>query len=77
VRRRLALQALKGVGGMLQWEEDRPMAYHIRRRLTDAEAQITGPVRDLRRSAEGQERFERVRASLPAQVVELAMEEIL
>src|SRR6266478_2209155 len=78
VRRRLALQALKGVGlESMQWEDDRPMAYHVRRRLTEAEAVLTGPVCDLRGKEEGVERFERIRNLLPAAVRQFAKEELL
>ncbi len=61
----------------MQWEEDRPMAYHVRRRLTEAEALLTGPVRDLRGSAEGRQRFERIAGALPTPLRQFAMEELL
>lgn len=45
---RVALEALRGVGvATMQWEEDRPMAYHIRRRLTPGEQATVGDVCDL------------------------------
>lgn len=77
VRRRLALQALHGVGlETAQWEEERSIAYHVRRRLTDTEAVLVGAVRDLRKSVEGYERFERIKAELPIVVHRLALEEL-
>jgi hypothetical protein len=77
VKRRLALQALKGVGlEAVQWEEDRPMAYHIRRRLTDAESVLVGGVCDLRGSAEGWKRFERIKPLVPEIVHRMAIEEL-
>lgn len=77
IRRRLALKALSSVGDpTAQWEEDRPLAFHVRRRLTQAEQAITGPVRDLRGTAEGRERWEAQRAVLPLAVYDMAMEEL-
>ena len=77
VRRRLAIQALQGVGNAaIQWEEDRPTAYHVRRRLTDEEALRTGGVCDLRGSAEAWERFERIKTRLPLVVHQVAREEL-
>ena len=61
---------------MLQWEHDRPTAYHVRRRLTDEEALRVGGVCDLRGSAESWERFERIKPHLPAAVHRLAKEEL-
>ena len=77
VRRRLALETLKGVGlDTAQWEDDRPTAYHIRRRLTDAEAERVGGVCDLRGTVEGWARFERIKAYLPSVVHQIAQEEL-
>lgn len=78
VRRRFALQALRGVGlEAIQWEEDRPTAYHVRRRLTDAEAARVGGVCDLRGTAESWQRFERIARLLPLIAQRLAQEELL
>jgi len=76
VRRRLATKALRGVGDPAhQWEEARAVAYHVRRRLTSAEAEgLT--VRDLRGSAEGRDRWRLLRAELPPQVWPMAREEV-
>lgn len=77
VRRRLALQALRGVGlEVLQWEDDRPTAYHIRRRLTETEQLLTGDVCDLRGKAEGLERFERIKTAIPLMMQQFALEEL-
>ena len=76
-RRRLAHKALAGVGDLAhQWEEDRPMAYHVRRRLTPEEAQRTGPVVDLRSTEEGRARYERMLPELPPTVWRMATEEV-
>lgn len=60
----------------LQWESDRPQAYHVRRRLTEAEAMHTGAVCDLRGTAQGWARFERIKTSLPWQVMDIAVAEL-
>lgn len=56
VRRRSAVKALTGVGakGLGEWHEDRPGAYHIRRRLRPNEERIIGPAKDLRGTVEAQ-----------------------
>lgn len=77
VRRRLALEALKGVGlASIQWEDNRSGAYHIRRRLTDAEVGIVGDVADLRGTAEGIERLKRAMPYLSEIAIGMAHEEI-
>jgi hypothetical protein len=76
-RRRLAFKALRGVGDpAAQWEERRPVAHHVRRRLRAEEAVDVGPVRDLRGTAEGRARFEALRLELPAAVWRIALEEL-
>lgn len=52
------------------------MAYHVRRRLTDAEAVQVGGVCDLRGSAEGWKRFERIKPLVPEIVHRMAIEEL-
>lgn len=77
VRRRLALEALKGVGMIdVQWEQDRPGAYHVRRRVTAEEMLIVGDVADLRGTAEGIARYEAALPFLPAPAIGIAREEI-
>lgn len=76
-RRRLALRALDGVGIVTkQWEDDRPAAYHVRRRLTPHEQLLVGDVCDLRGLPEALTRFEAMRHVLPAFGLTLAQEEI-
>ena len=60
--------ALDGVGDptLGQWEEWTGKAFHVRRRLTPAEACAVGPVVDIRGTPEQHRRFKRVRAALPA-----------
>lgn len=78
VRRRLALEALHGVGVRgLQWEHDRPRAYHIRRRLTPEEQLMVGDVKDLRGTEEGATRLIEARlCGLPAAAEEMAFREL-
>jgi hypothetical protein len=77
VRRRLAFEALRGVGLMtLQWEQNRSEAYHVRRRLTPEEQTLVGEAVDIRGTAEARERVQRALSLLPAAVIEFAYEEI-
>jgi len=59
---------LRGVGdaALGEWDERGEMAYHVRRRLTEAEASRIGPVVDVRGTPDAQRRFERVQRYLPA-----------
>lgn len=61
--RALAFEGLAGVGdaSLGQWEEWQT-AFHLRRRLTIAEAQLIGPVLDIRNTPEAWVRFK----ALPA-----------
>jgi len=77
VARRLAVKALRGVGDPgAEWHEARPLAHHVRRRLTAAEAAHVAPVADLRGTPEGEARWRAVRAELPAAVWRMALEEL-
>lgn len=53
-----AVAALDGVGDptLGEWHECSGAAFHLRRRLTDAEQQRVGPVVDVRRTAEAARR---------------------
>jgi hypothetical protein len=59
--------ALAGVGDATlgEWREVGDVAVHLRRRLSDAEARIVGPVVDVRRTAEGRRREQRMRSFVP------------
>jgi hypothetical protein len=65
--RDLAVQALTGVGDptLGQWEEWTGRAYHLRRRLTPAEAEPIGPVKDVRGTLDGACRFQAIAAVVP------------
>lgn len=69
-----ALRVLDGVGDaeLGQWEERGPKALHIRRRLSDEEAKRVGGVLDVRGTAEGYKRFDRMRPYLPPGWTEVA-----
>jgi hypothetical protein len=79
--REVALAALNGVGSKLlgEWHHARPMAYHIRRRLTAEEQTITGPAIDIRGSAEARNRVNALFVSLgdrvPPTLLNIAREE--
>lgn len=73
----LALRHLAGVGDRAhEWAEDTDRAYHVRRRLTPEEQAVIGAVLDLRGTAEGWERFERMRDQLPDLAFRLVLEEL-
>jgi hypothetical protein len=57
-----AERELAGLGDPLagEWREWSGTAFHIRRRLTVAEAEAVGPVRDIRGTAEAAERVARL-----------------
>lgn len=61
-----ALRVLEGVGDptLGQWEEIGIKAFHLRRRLTDEEAQRVGGVCDIRGTVEAQQQFDRMRQYL-------------
>lgn len=54
----MAEAALIGVGSRIlgEWIEDRPVAYHIRRRLTPGEQVLVGEVVDVRGTPAADER---------------------
>lgn len=60
--RKIAIQALAGVGDAAagEWEEIGAVAFHLRRRLTEAEALLVGPVIDVRGTRDGQHRCARI-----------------
>ena len=78
-----ALQALEGVGdfGAGQWTEIRRSAFgqkvvHVRRRLSDSEAQIVHGVSDLRCTPEGEERLRKAAHWMNPMLRAMAEEEI-
>jgi hypothetical protein len=48
-----------------EWIELNDRFIHLRRRLTDSEAAIVGPVVDVRRTIDAERRFAAVRSYLP------------
>lgn len=67
VLRKIALRELGGVGDwkLGQWEEFTGRAFHLRRRLSDAESKIVGPLRDIRGTEEAVRLLEPLRPLLP------------
>lgn len=61
------MKTLEGVGDACagQWEEYTGKAFHVRRRLTNAEQFLTGPVLDVRGTEEGRRRMNAVRIVAP------------
>ena len=55
--------AIENVGSanLGQWEEWTGCAFHLRRRLSDAEVLLVGPVVDVRGTAEGRRRLKAIR----------------
>ena len=74
----IALDVLDGYGdsSLGQWREDRPLAFHLRRRLSVLEQAKIGEAVDLRGSGEAQERFVRVKDNIPPAARILALEEL-
>jgi hypothetical protein len=65
--RLIALRVLHGVGDPIagEWFEVGVVADHVRRRLTEGEAAIVGPVCDVRGTVDAATRFARMRPFLP------------
>lgn len=61
--RRIAFDLLDGYGdaSLGEWEEKGASAFHLRRRLSDAEAALVGPVVDVRGTEEAGRRVFAVR----------------
>lgn len=71
-------KALVGVGDvdLGQWEDFTGYAFHLRRRLSEAEAELVGDVVDVRGTPEALRRFEVMKPFLPALLLEFASEEL-
>jgi hypothetical protein len=67
-----AHQALDGVGApsLGEWEEWTGRAFHLRRRLSDIEAQAVGSVVDVRGTVDQLVRFHAMRLVLPSGLAE-------
>ena len=74
---RRALVALSGLGDWRhEWHEWSGAAYHVRRRLTETEADSVGPVRDIRRTVEAQVRAAELGARLSLVPAHVRAEEL-
>jgi hypothetical protein len=76
--RRIVRAALSGVGDRTrgEWEEIRPKAFHIRRRLSASEDLLVGPVVDVRGTLEAQERADLVIKQCPWFPLDMIREEL-
>ena len=79
VLRHLAYDALAGVGDarLGQWEDDRPIAFHLRRRLSAEEEKLVGPVLDVRGTDEARLRLRQAMEDLPSLAHRFALAEVL
>ena len=70
--------ALAGVGdsSLGQWEEDRPKAFHLRRRLSAKEALLVGPVIDIRGTKEAVRRMRVLKKQVPQFPLDMILEEL-
>ena len=59
-----------------EWTEDRPQAFHLRRRLSASEQLTIGEAVDLRGTNEAKERLLRIRNVIPPRCVVLGLEEL-
>ena len=71
-------EVLDGFGdaALGEWTEDRPKAFHLRRRLSTEEEKRVGPAVDCRGGDEATLRFEKMKRILPPQMWTIAMEEL-
>lgn len=78
VLEREAERALAGVGdaSLGEWRDRTGRAFHIRRRLTVAEALRTGPVEDIRGTPDARERAQAVAGMLRYAPPEVLIEEL-
>jgi hypothetical protein len=77
--RRIAFELLDGYGDPAagQWEEKGASAFHLRRRLTETEAALVGPVVDIRGTPEASQRVWAVRKwVVAARMTEFAAGEV-
>lgn len=75
--RKIALLALAPVGDRsFEWEEERPAAFHLRRRLTEDEQAAVGEAVDCRGTADALQRLELMRPFLGRAGMRFALEEL-
>lgn len=69
--RDVAEQELAGVGdpALGEWRKWTGRAYHLRRRLTDEEAALVGPVKDVRGTWEAEKLSRAVARFCPAELI--------
>lgn len=74
----MAREILEGFGDNVlgEWTESRPIAFHLRRRLSMDEQQRVGEAIDCRNTDEGLQRLKKVETHIPPQAMQLALEEL-
>jgi hypothetical protein len=74
----MARELLDGFGdaALGEWTEDRPKAFHLRRRLSAEEEKRVGQAIDCRSTVEAQERYDAIKRFLPSQALYLVVEEV-
>jgi hypothetical protein len=74
----MAYEMLDGFGDISlgEWTQDRPLAFHLRRRLSGEEEKRVGAAIDCRNTEEGKKRFEEIKNMLPPQAIYLAKLEL-
>ena len=74
----MAERELAGVGdsSLGEWSEWTGRAYHLRRRLTDSEAALVGPVKDVRGTWEAEKRAKAVARFCPPEMIEMELADV-
>lgn len=74
----MAYELLDGYGeaDLGEWFEDRPKAFHLRRRLNAKEQAVVGEALDIRNDPGAFVRWVRIREYIPWQFWEMAYEEV-
>jgi hypothetical protein len=75
----MAFEILDGFGdsALGEWTEDRPKAFHLRRRLKREEERRVGPACDLRGKDEGLSRLDAMKKVLQPVFWKMATEELI
>lgn len=76
--REMAYEMLDGFGcaSAGEWTEDRPRAFHLRRRLSAEEQTRVGEAIDCRTTVEAQQRYDAMKPMLPTPELYLVSEEV-
>jgi len=74
----MTYELLNGFGDTVlgEWIEDRPKAFHLRRRLNAMEEKRVGEAIDCRATEEAQARYDKIKSFLPPRALYLVSEEV-